>query len=393
MYDKQIVAEASRRITVARARLASAYPFLGKLILRLKMRFGDVGTACTDMTYITFDIEFMNELDDDQLDFVLLHEVMHCVLKHCTRGLDKIPLIYNIACDIVVNSFILETKGIDSFVVYNEEVMHLAPDDSEGREHTAEEVYDMLIQSYDLQEIDEIYRQGSFDNHESWGKIDTQLSSDQWDKHIRDAVSEVGNKGCGGVPLGIKRYLEEVVHTPTTNWRQLLQDYIRFDQSDYVFTIPDRRYQDDYILPSFQENAFGDAVKGLWLFVDVSGSITDSELSILMKEIYSAYDQVDNISGKISFFDTDVSEPVAFESYDELERVTPTGGGGTSFRIIFDYLKQADEDDLPDLILILTDGYADFPKEESAMEIPVVWLIINSNVEPPWGNTVYIHSN
>lgn len=392
MYNKQVVADASHRITKARMRLTQRYPFFGKLILRMKVQFGDCGTACTDMNIIMFDIGFIRILNDAQLEFVLLHEVIHCVLKHCIRGKGKLPLVYNIACDIVVNSFILETIGLPDFSVDGEPVMHLAPDHTEGRLHTAEEVYNMLIQSNNLQMLCEIYCKGSFDSHESWGSIESQEVSDRWDKCIRDAASAVGGKNCGGIPGGLRRYLDEVIHTPKTNWRQLLQDYIRFDRSDYDFTVPDRRYQGDFLLPSFRENVRGDSVKGLWLFVDASGSISARELAVLMKEIYSAYEHIENISGKLSFFDTDVSQPSSFESFDELSNINPVGGGGTSFKSIFNYLKAFDEDELPELILIFTDGYADFPKEDAAMGIPVVWLIIDSDIKPPWGNRVYIYS-
>jgi hypothetical protein len=39
----------------------------------------------------------------------------------------------------------------------------------------------------------------------------------------------------------------------------------------------------------------------------------------------------------------------------------------------------------PASIIILTDGYAPFPQEKLAMGIPVLWLLNNEQVEPPWG--------
>ena len=46
------------------------------------------------------------------------------------------------------------------------------------------------------------------------------------------------------------------------------------------------------------------------------------------------------------------------------------------------------KDDLPVKIIILSDGYADFPDEEMAMGIPVLWIINNEEVMPPWGKVV-----
>lgn len=388
--NKTVLAQAGRRITDLRSRLALRYPFFGKLILRLKVRFGEVGTACTDMDSITFDLSFMQKLSDAQLEFVMFHEVMHCVFKHCVRGHGKLPLIYNIACDIVVNSFILDILGLSEFIVDGEEVMHLAPDDTEGREYTAEQVYDMLIRGCDLQKLEELYGKGSFDDHSGWGEINAQNSSAHWDKYVRDAAEKTGEGGWGNLPVGLRRRLEQVSHRSKTNWRQLLQDYIRVDRFDYDFTVPDRRFQDGFILPSFCESDEGDTVTGLWLFVDASGSVSEKELAVLMGEIRSAYDQVENISGKISFFDAEVSKPLDFDSCEELEQIEPVGGGGTDFRPIFRYIGEQEESERPELILIFTDGWAPFPDEKEAMDIPVIWLILDSDRTPPWGHVVYV---
>ena len=47
---------------------------------------------------------------------------------------------------------------------------------------------------------------------------------------------------------------------------------------------------------------------------------------------------------------------------------------------------------LPSLVIILTDGYCNFPDESAAMGVPVVWIIVNSGVEPPWGQKVHIEN-
>jgi predicted metal-dependent peptidase len=340
------------------------------------------------MENVVFDLNFLNNLSDEQLDFVLLHETLHCVFKHCTRGSGKLPLLYNIACDIVVNSFILEIFGIDTFTINGEEVMHLAPDDSEGRLHTAEEVYKMLLDCIG-DNVEETKEYFGFDSHSEWEKINGFESDQVWNKYIRDSGSNYGSFGSG-IPESIRRYINEVSHTPNTNWRQQLHDYIQFDTSDYSFEIPDKRYTDGFILPSFQENICGSSLRDIWIFVDTSGSVDEEGLGIALKEIYSACQQIDNVTGKLFFFDTQVSEPNSFESIEELKTIEPIGGGGTDFNAVFGTLENTDDDELPVLILILTDGYAPFPDEDMPKDIPVVWVIIKSDIEPPWGETVFI---
>ena len=48
------------------------------------------------------------------------------------------------------------------------------------------------------------------------------------------------------------------------------------------------------------------------------------------------------------------------------------------------------EENPPVSIIILTDGYCPFPKEEAANGIPVLWLINNEEVEVPWGKVARI---
>ena len=65
-------------------------------------------------------------------------------------------------------------------------------------------------------------------------------------------------------------------------------------------------------------------------------------------------------------------------------------GGGTDFQIIFEYVAKYMSDKPPASIIILTDGFAPFPQEKLAMGIPVLWLLNNECVEPPWGKVARI---
>ena len=79
-------------------------------LLLMHMHFGldeDCQTAYTDGYRINFSPKFLDELSNDEVDFVLMHEIMHVVFKHCFRGQKADPYLFNVACDIVVNSNIL----------------------------------------------------------------------------------------------------------------------------------------------------------------------------------------------------------------------------------------------------------------------------------------------
>ena len=137
-----------KRILLSRMRILCNNGFYGLLLMHMNFAI-DTGceTACTDGRKIYFGPSFLNNLDDDELDFIMMHEVMHCALQHCIRGKDYDQEAFNIACDIVVNSNILESnKGDLKSITLKKygESMHVAPDGKEGRFYTAEEVYAML---------------------------------------------------------------------------------------------------------------------------------------------------------------------------------------------------------------------------------------------------------
>ena len=75
---------------------------------------------------------------------------------------------------------------------------------------------------------------------------------------------------------------------------------------------------------------------------------------------------------------------------NEFKIIKPAGGGGTDFQIIFEYVFHHMSDKLPASIIILSDGDAPFPLEKLAGGIPVLWLLNNEEVNPPWGKVARI---
>ena len=128
-------------------------------MLLLHVSFGldeNCNTAYTDGYAIRFSPAFLEELNNQELDFVMMHEIMHIALKHCFRGVQTNPELFNIACDIVVNSNILYSNHMNFNSITLRKygtAMHLAPDGKEGYLYTAEEVYNMLIDKAQKQSI------------------------------------------------------------------------------------------------------------------------------------------------------------------------------------------------------------------------------------------------
>lgn len=143
--------EYARRLLLSRMRILADNGFYGLLLMH--MGYGvdeNCSIAATDGKKIIFGPAFLEEISDRELDFVMMHEVLHVVLQHCMRQGKRDGERFNIACDIVVNSNILFSQNMDARAITLEkygESMHLAPDGKEGYEYTAEQVYEMLDSS------------------------------------------------------------------------------------------------------------------------------------------------------------------------------------------------------------------------------------------------------
>ena len=119
--------------------------------------------------------------------------------------------------------------------------------------------------------------------------------------------------------------------------------------------------------------------------------MSDDMITAAYSEVKGAIGQFDGrLRGWLGFFDAAIIEPMPFEDGESLRIIKPAGGGGTDFQIVFEYVARHMADKPPASIIILTDGWAPFPQEHLARGIPVLWLLNNEKVDPPWGKIARI---
>jgi predicted metal-dependent peptidase len=101
---------AEERITQSRVRLLLTKPFFGQLAVRLKVQDATewLPTAATDGRRFMFNRDFVDSLNDDMLDFLVGHEVLHCVFDHMQARGDRKPQLYNAAADYNINMTLVE---------------------------------------------------------------------------------------------------------------------------------------------------------------------------------------------------------------------------------------------------------------------------------------------
>lgn len=414
--------EYMKRLLLSRMRILCNNGFYGLLLMHMVYTIDEsCETAATDGCRIFFGPGFLDGLSDRELDFVMMHEILHVVLQHSLRRGNRDSEKFNIACDIVVNSNILKSENMKlksiTLKKYGES-MHLAPNGKEGYEYTAEQVYDMLPHrsSNGNPDFSVNGTQGEdnaggrsgrpqhtrttgnssavWDDHTRWGTYeDDDKLRDVWAKRFEDACEAISirdpSNQRGTLPLFAERFYKEL-KKPQTDWRIILNDFVQQEIADYSFTPPDRRFAESpFFLPDFNDKE--DLVEDILFMIDTSGSMSDEMITAAYSEVKGAVDQFDGkLKGWLGFFDAAVIEPKPFENESNLKIIKPAGGGGTDFKIVFKYVQKHMQDKLPACIIILTDGYAPFPPEKLAGDIPVLWLLNNEAVNPPWGKTARI---
>lgn len=383
-----------KRIALSRVRILLNHGFYGLLLMNVKLLVDEnCDTAFTDGNSITFGSSFLDQISDKEIDFILMHEILHIALRHCSRQEKRDNNLFNIACDIVVNSNILKSNNMNiESITLNKfgESMHLAPNNKEGYLYTAEEVYEMLIKNSNVS--NQLSYGLTFDDHSKWGN--DNYEEKEWLQKVLNAKSTIDlqNKRtncCGNLPLCIERmYLE--LTKPKLDWKTILNEFVQEIICDYSFFPPDKRFHDyDFFLPDFNDKE--KEISNILFMVDTSGSISNEILTNIYSELKGALEQFnDKLEGYLGFFDAKVIEPIPFSNIDELLQIKPYGGGGTKFDIIFDYVNMHMRNEPPKSIIILTDGYAPFPDEVVTNNIPVLWIIVDSNVIPPWGKYIKI---
>jgi len=398
------------RLIRSRVQMLMAFPFFGILALNLRMECTyNVATAATDGAKFFYNPYFIKTLSEGELNWVVVHEVLHPALKHLWRKGDRMHEKWNYACDYAIHCIMMQF--IDAAKSDARDKLKMPKGclyDPKYDNLGAEEIYDLLPNDpsqnakygngapqqgnpSQQQGGGQPQQGGTLDDHSVWDSKEAggaqengQQKAQEWEGRIVSAAKAAESKSAGNLPGFLKRLLNKLTK-PQKDWRTLLAEFVEPEVDDYSFNPPDRRFSDcDFMLPDLNDQV--QCVKKIVFWIDTSGSIGDKELAIAYSEIVGAIGQFQGkLSGFIGFFDHYAYPLKAFEDVDDVLGAKPEGGGGTSFHAPFEWVNDNLEEDDVAGIIVLTDGYASWPDEKIANNKPVLWLINNEDVEPPWG--------
>ena len=393
------------RIIVARIGLLLRHPFFGNMATRLRIQEGDdwLGTAAVDGRNLYFNTQFFNALSNKEIEFVIAHEILHCVFDHLGRREGRDPMIYNIAADYIVNNLLVRDrigqipKLVDCF------------QDFKYENWSSEDVYDDIFNKYDEEELKQLGE--LLDEHIDWekgagegqsdkpgkegnepGKGRPSYSKDEL-KKIRDEIKEsminaAQSAGAGNTPAGVQRMIKEMTE-PKMNWHQILRQQIQSTiKSDFSFSRPSRKGQmSGAVLPGMN---FSNTID-ICISIDMSGSIGNAQAKDFLGEVKGIMDEFPDYNIKIWCFDTKVYNEQDFtaDNGENLEDYEVMGGGGTDFDANWNYMKEHDIN--PKKFIMFTDGYPwnSWGDEDYCDTIFVIHSHHDKNLEAPFGQTAH----
>lgn len=388
------------RIIVARVGLLLRHPFFGNMATRLRIEAADewCPTAATDGRHLYFNTQFFNAMNNKEIEFVIAHEILHCVYDHFSRRENRDPKLYNIAADYIVNNLLVDDrigtkpKLIDCF------------QDFKYKGWTSEAVYDDLFKNakkIDLDSLGEL-----LDEHFDWNEDEGDGDGDKEGKGkgrpsyskaeldaIRDEIKEAmiqaaQTAGAGNVPAGVDRLIKELTE-PKMNWRELIRQQIQSTvRSDYTFARPSRKgWHTGAILPGMN---FDETID-ICISLDMSGSIGNEQARDFLSEIKGIMDEFKDYRIKLWCFDTKVYNEQDFsaDGGDDLTEYKIKGGGGTDFDCNWSYMKRNDIQ--PKKFIMFTDGYpySSWGDDSYCDTVFIVHSHPNKGLQAPFGVTAH----
>ncbi len=428
---------------------------------RLCVRYGDFAYVLKDMLFVAvddvyristngfciyFDPDWLQKIENNALDFMLSHQLMHIDLEHIDREKYYRGDRFHLGCDVVANAQLYEmgfeyeklpgvgniftetfypcysgkvidayeafegipfdpatmTKGqrrtymIDTDLMWDKKedrgeggVIVLSPEDE-----TPEDLY------YEYPEaINKLSISHGRKPRKQVEIIKGNYSTDKtevgegWDKTVEHELKQLKcmkESDTAGDEERFDARLWMKTGKSKLDWKSLLHCFVQPELCDYSFMPPDRRfYNSDFFLPDF--NVTEMKSREVLFMIDTSGSIDNDMLSMVYTELYEALLKFDgSLIGRAVFFDTVIHNAKKFGSVGELSRIIPAGGGGTDFKCIFKYVRENYKYETPASIVIFTDGDAPFPDASEGGNIPVLWLFTKKGKNAPWGQSVWI---
>jgi len=363
--------------------------------------------------HLVWNRKFLAGLTPDQIKGLLKHEAYHIIFEHTSNRKQEPHIVWNYATDLGINSLIDERELPEGGLIPGKAFEPLTPEQIEQmgqqaadryakvsakiasfpKEMTAEWYFQQLMDDPEVSEsiqsqekmqgkslaqaladgdvqLDEngnlvdqdgnpvTLVPGGGDDHEGWGEMSDE-ERDQIKGEVQEALRKAvekcdGSNSWGSIGASMQSKLRDMVSREIP-WQAVLKRFCGMSRrADRASSI--RRIHRKYA--GIHPGAYRDYKANIAVYLDQSGSVSDSDLALFAGEL-------DGLAKRVTFtlfnFDTEVDT----KSERELRKgkrveLNRTRCGGTDFSCVTKHLHSPAGKKF-DGALILTDGYAPDP--------------------------------
>ena len=367
------LAEVERKVSKAKALLILDHPFFGTAVSRRPIKYGnEVPTAGMTATgQMMLNPAWVEPLTVKEIMFLLAHEAMHYMLAHALRRKHRNHNAWNVACDKVINDTLIDA-GVGDFIDGGVTL-------TDGRNYASEELYDEADDDCNGGIGKDV---GDATDETGLALDDAQMKQLEAQSKIEAIQSAKLAKQAGKLPSSIERIVDEMVNV-ITPWHEKLERYMTSKVKDgYSWNRPNRRFVGQGIyLPGYD---YVPRMGEIVLAVDTSGSLSSKELAYFNAHINRILETCLPEKVTVIYCDYDIGGTEEYTSDDLPIVLNPVGGGGTSFRPVFEWLDSYDGE--VECLIYFTDGWGDQDDlDEPAVD--TVWLTTDRE-EFPFGEVI-----
>jgi predicted metal-dependent peptidase len=355
---------------MARSWFISSFPLLGALAASFKIIEDAPLCARLGISIAAVDAEirevYLNPnagLNQAECRFVIAHELLHVGLSHHTRCQGRDPYLWNVACDYVINGWLVE-MGVGDLPRLG------ALYDPELKNESAEAIYDRIVTDIRrYRKLATLRGIGVGDmlggRIPDWWKTGEGLSLDEFYRRcLAQGLTYHGQQGRGFLPAGLVEEIQAMAQPPIP-WDVELAKW--FD--DYFAPLEKMR---SYARLSRRQSATPDIPRPRWVPVpgaedgrtfgvvlDTSGSMERALLAKALGAIASYSLAHDVAAVRVVFCDAAPYDQGYMPPEAIAQRVKIRGRGGTVLQPAIDLLERAGDFPKEGPLLIITDGLCD----------------------------------
>jgi predicted metal-dependent peptidase len=365
-------ADLKSKLMKAKIELMTRSAFISTISLSARHIITDtVPTAEVSGTTIKYNPTFIEKLSVGQFAGLMAHECWHLAFQHASRRGNRCPDVWNVAGDYIIN-WMLNKNGFE-----------LPPngclDAKYGDGWSTDTVYDDLMKN-----------NPNCGNQLTMKDLPPNAPGEEAPGANSDVVNAIvraktqaqisGGQHAGDIPGEILRTIDKLLN-PVLPWPVILNRFL--DQrvrEEYSWARRNRRYRAAY-LPSLHSYGLGH----LTFAIDTSGSVSDDELTAMLSEIKGIRDVFNPERMTIIDCDSEIHAVHDVNQNTNIMDLAFTGGGGTSFQPVLDYV-----DKHPTQALIyFTDLYGE--KELKEVDYPILWICNSEHSPMNIGETIYVN--